>query len=94
LNILFLKTFDQMGLSKSLLRPSRAPFHAIVPGAAATPVGQIALTVTFRTQKNFRTETIQFEAADFETAYNAFLGWPVLALIKHQFHAPTCRVNV
>jgi hypothetical protein len=39
LNILFLKTFDQMGFSRSLLRPSWAPFHGIVPGAAATPVG-------------------------------------------------------
>jgi hypothetical protein len=26
MNILFLKTFDQMGLSRSLLRPSQAPF--------------------------------------------------------------------
>jgi hypothetical protein len=58
LNILFLKTFDQMGLSRSLLHTSRAPFHGIVPGAAATPVGQISLTVTFGTQENFRTETI------------------------------------
>jgi hypothetical protein len=39
LNILFLKTFDQMGLSRSLLHPSRAPVHGIVPGAVATPVG-------------------------------------------------------
>jgi hypothetical protein len=39
LNILFLKTFDQMGLSRSMLCPSQAPFHGIVPGAAATPAG-------------------------------------------------------
>jgi hypothetical protein len=39
LNILFLKNFDQMWLSRSLPHPSRAPFHAIVPGAAATPIG-------------------------------------------------------
>jgi hypothetical protein len=58
LNILFLKTFDQMGLSRALLHPSRAPFHGIVPGAAATPVGQIALPVTFGTRENFCTETI------------------------------------
>jgi hypothetical protein len=38
LNILFLKTFDQMGLSRSLLHPSRAPFHGIVAGIAATPI--------------------------------------------------------
>jgi hypothetical protein len=39
LNILFLKTFNQMGLSRSLLHPSQAPFHGIVAGVAATPIG-------------------------------------------------------
>jgi hypothetical protein len=38
-NILFLKTFNQMGLSRSLLCPSRAPLHGIVTGTVATPVG-------------------------------------------------------
>jgi hypothetical protein len=58
LNILFLKTFDQMGLSRSLLHSSQAPFHGIVPGTTATPVGQISLPVTFGTRENFHTETI------------------------------------
>jgi hypothetical protein len=58
LDILFLKTFDQMGLSKSLLHTSRAAFHSIVPSAVATPVSQISLLVTFGTRENFRTETI------------------------------------
>jgi hypothetical protein len=49
LNILFLKIFDQMSLSRSLLGPSQAPFHGIVPGAAVNPVSQISLPVTFRT---------------------------------------------
>jgi hypothetical protein len=79
LNILFLKTFDQMGLSRSLLRPSQAPFNDIVPGAAATPIGQITLPVIFETRENFRTKTIQFEVADFETVYNTFLGRPTLS---------------
>jgi hypothetical protein len=35
LNILFLKTFDQMGLSRAKLRPCQAPFR----GITATPVG-------------------------------------------------------
>jgi hypothetical protein len=43
LNILFLKTFDQMGLPRTALQPSRAPFHRIVPDAATTPIGQITL---------------------------------------------------
>jgi hypothetical protein len=45
LNILFLETFDQMGLSRSLLCPSRAPFHGIIPGAATTSVNQTTLPV-------------------------------------------------
>jgi hypothetical protein len=74
LNILFLKTFNQMGLSRSSLCPNRAPFHGIVPGAVATYIGQISLPVTFGTPENFRMKTIQFEVTDFETMYNTFLG--------------------
>jgi hypothetical protein len=68
-----------MGLSRSLLYPSRTPFYGIVPGAAATPVGQISLLVTFGTRENFCTEIIEFEVTDFETAYTTFLGWPTLS---------------
>jgi hypothetical protein len=74
LTLPFLKTFDQMGLSRSLMHASSAPSHGIVPGVAATPISQISLPVTFGTQENFQTENIQFEVADFETAYNTFLG--------------------
>jgi hypothetical protein len=42
-------------------------------------VSQIALPETFRTQKIFCTETIQFEVANFEIVYNAFLGQPALS---------------
>jgi hypothetical protein len=68
-----------MRLSRSLLCRNQAPFHGIVLGAAATPVGQISLPVTFGTRETFHTETIQFEVIDFGTAYNAFLGWPPLS---------------
>jgi hypothetical protein len=86
LNILFLKTFDQMGLYRSLLHPSWTPFCGIVPGAVVTLVGQISLPITFRTQENFRMETIQFEVSDFETAYNAFLGRPTLSMFMEIPH--------
>jgi hypothetical protein len=49
LNIVFLKTFDQMGLPRSALWPSWAPFHGIVPGVATTLAEQVTLPVTFRT---------------------------------------------
>jgi hypothetical protein len=69
-----------MGLSRSSLCPSRAPFHEIVLRTVATLVDQITLPVTFRTWENFRTEYMQFEVADFEITYNVFLGR--LALTK------------
>jgi hypothetical protein len=78
INLLFLKTFDLMGLSRSLLPTSQAPFHRIVPGVTAMPVGQISLPVTFETRENFQTETIEFEVDDFETMYNTLLGRPTL----------------
>jgi hypothetical protein len=78
LNLLFLKNFGQMGLSRSLLCTSRAPFHGIVPGAATMPISHISLLITFRTLENFQTKNTQFEVADFEIAYNVFLGRPTL----------------
>jgi hypothetical protein len=77
-NILFLKPFDKMGLHRSALRPSRAPFHGVVPGAVATPVSQITLAITYGTRKKYCIEYTQFVVANFETAYNAFLGRPAL----------------
>jgi hypothetical protein len=53
------------------------PWHS--PWCSVTPVGQIALLVTFGTLENFRIKTIQFEVANFEIAYNAFLGQPALS---------------
>jgi hypothetical protein len=74
LNILFPKTFGQIGLSRSLLCPSWAQFHGIVHGVATTPVSHISLPVTFGTRENICTETIQFDVTNFKTVYDAFLG--------------------
>ncbi len=79
LNILFAKTLDDMQIPRSELKPSNAPFHGVIPGLSATPLGQITLPVTFGTRENFRTENICFEVADFETAYHAILECPALA---------------
>jgi hypothetical protein len=42
--------------------------------------------VTFGTWESFRTETIQFKVADFETMYNAFLGQPALSKFMAILH--------
>ena len=61
LNIMYTKTLDEMGVDRMNLRPTRAPFHGIVPGKLAMPLGQIDLPITFGDQFNYRTETLTFE---------------------------------
>ena len=75
LNLIFASTLRKMGLNyMSLLTPSKAPFYGIIPGNSSTPIGLVTLPVTFGTEKNFRTEHMKFEVADFESSYHAILG--------------------
>ena len=39
LNIMYTKMLDAMGIDRSRIRPTRAPFHGIVPGKQAMPLG-------------------------------------------------------
>ena len=79
LNILFAKTLDDMKIPCSELKWSRAPFHGVIPGTSATPLGTIRLPVMLGSRENFRTEDISFEVTDFEAAYHAILGRQALA---------------
>jgi hypothetical protein len=65
INVLYASTLDEMGIPRSALRPSTAPFHGVVPGIEALPLGQIDLPVTFGDMRNFRTETLTFEVVGF-----------------------------
>lgn len=90
LNIQFSKTFKDMGLSQSLLQPSKSPFHGVIPGTSSTPLGQVTLQVTFCKPDNFRTESVVFEVANFETAYHAIFGRPAMAkfmVVPHYAYA-------
>lgn len=53
LNILYKDAFTAMKLTEADLRPSHAPFHGVIPGGYATPLGQIMLPVTFGDRNNF-----------------------------------------
>jgi hypothetical protein len=68
-----------MGIPRSALRPSTSPFHGVVPGIEALPLGQIDLPVTFGDVRNFRTETLTFEVVGFSGTYHAILGRPAYA---------------
>jgi hypothetical protein len=43
INVLYASTLDDMGIPRSQLRSSTAPFHGVVPGMEALPIGQIDL---------------------------------------------------
>jgi hypothetical protein len=74
INVLYASTLDEMGIPRSTLRPSTAPFHGVVPRIEALPLGQIDLPVTFGDVRNFHTETLTFEVVGFSEAYHAILG--------------------
>src|SRR5207244_3352736 len=59
LNILFAKTLDEMKIPRSELKQSRAPFHGVIPGTSATPLGTIKLPVTFGSRENIRAKADQ-----------------------------------
>ena len=79
LNIMYAKTLDEMGVDQMNLRPTRAPFHGIMLGKQAMPLGQIDLPVTFGDQFNYRTKTLTFEVVGFSGTFHAILGRPCYA---------------
>ncbi|XP_072148054.1 uncharacterized protein [Setaria viridis] len=79
LNILYAETLDAMGIDRSRLHPSKAPFHDVVPGKQAMPLGQIDLPITFGTPSNYRKEVLTFEVVGFRGTYHAILGRPCYA---------------
>jgi len=74
LNILYAETLILMGISKSRLRADASPFHGVVPGHQAHPLGQIDLPVCFGTPENFRREVLTFDVVGFPGTYHAILG--------------------
>jgi hypothetical protein len=80
LNVLFTKTLKNINLDiTDMLTKGASPFHGIIPGNVAIPLGSVVLLVTFRkTRENYRTEYIKFEVADFETSNHAILGRPAI----------------
>ena len=79
LNIMYAKTLDEMGVDRTRVRPTGAPFHSIVPEKQAMPLGQIDLPVTFGDPSNYRMETLNFEVVGFPGTYHAILGHPCYA---------------
>jgi hypothetical protein len=47
LNIMYIKTFEGLGIARSTLWPSTAPFHGVIPSHQAYPLVRITLPATF-----------------------------------------------
>ena len=76
LNIMYAETLDAMGIDRARIRPIGAPFHSVMPGQQAVPLGQIDLPVTFGDPSNYRMETLTFEVVGFHGTYHTILGRP------------------
>ncbi|XP_066311370.1 uncharacterized protein [Miscanthus floridulus] len=79
LNILYVDTLDAMRIPRPELRLAGSPYHGVIPGAQAYPLGQIGLLVTFSSPANFRSEVLTFKVVDFLGSYHAILGRPCYA---------------
>jgi hypothetical protein len=79
LNIIYAETLGLLGIELSTIRAGAAPFHEIIPGKRALPLGQLDLPVCFRTPSNFRKETLTFEVVGFRGTYHVVLGRPCYA---------------
>ncbi|XP_066324541.1 uncharacterized protein [Miscanthus floridulus] len=76
LNIIYAETLDAMGIDRSCIWPTRAPFHGIIPRKQAMPLGQIDLPITFGNSTYYRTKTLTFKVVGFHGTYHTILGHP------------------
>jgi hypothetical protein len=74
LNVISHAAFKQLQIPESQLGPSR-PFSGLGPQPVC-PLGSIALSVTFGTEENFRTENVVFDVAEVNLPFNAIIGRP------------------
>ncbi|XP_024172011.1 uncharacterized protein LOC112178021 [Rosa chinensis] len=68
-DVIFWEAFEQLGLDKTLIHPSRAPLTAF-EGSETWPVGEISLPVT----TGGKTVKVDFVIIKKPSAYNAILG--------------------
>jgi hypothetical protein len=76
LNLMYLDTFERLGLGQDRLKTNPHPFYGVVPGKQSIPLRQISVPVTFGDVSNYRTEMLAFEVVDFSKPYHVILGRP------------------
>ena len=93
LNIMYPETLDAMGIYRSCIRPTRVPFHGIVPRKQAVPLGQIDLPITFGGPSNYRTKTLTFLSGWVPRNLPCHPRMTMLRKVQghHQLHLPKAK---
>jgi len=73
-NILYQDTLRRMNIPEWRLKPTRKEIQGIIPGAVTRPIGKITFEVSFGTERNFRTELLDFEVVAVRSSYHALFG--------------------
>jgi hypothetical protein len=76
LNLMYLNTFEGLGLTQDQLQSNPHPFYGVVPSKQSVPLGRVTLLITFRDTSNFHTEMLTFEVVNFSGSYHVILGRP------------------
>jgi hypothetical protein len=84
--ILFLSTFEQMGLNKSQLKESPKPLYGF-GGRKIKPIDSISLPVSFGSPSNARTEYITFDVVDISYPYNTIFRRDLLNTLEASLHS-------
>src|SRR4051812_43009073 len=71
LNLLYQDTVRKMGIDHSAIKPTKATFRGIIPGAEVSCTGSITV---FGSPENYRIEELIFEIVPFRSDYQALLG--------------------
>jgi hypothetical protein len=75
INLMYLDTFQGLGLTQDQLQSSMHPFYGVVLSKQSVPHKRVTLPVTFEDASNYRTETLAFEVVDFFRPYHVLLVW-------------------
>jgi hypothetical protein len=84
--IMFLSTFEQMGLNKSQLKESPKHLYGF-GGRKIEPIGSISLLVSFSSLSNASTEYITFDVVDMSYPYNAIFRRDLLNTFEAALHS-------
>jgi hypothetical protein len=76
LKLMYLNTFEGLGLARDHLKTISHPFCGVVLGKQSIPLRQISLPVTFGDARNYRTETLAFKVVNFSGPYHIILEQP------------------